>query len=227
MAERLKYFMLGLLFLVVAGVIAYDKWNTVEDPSSGKDQVAIKIDPPPVVPARPPAAEARVIPPVDPILPPDPAPISDRPAEVPPPNPAPPSPPPKPPPTRVHVVAAGETLDEIAVRYYGTIKGVARIVAANGLQDPNRISINQKLTIPDAADTARQPPAAREPRTDGGTTTVPESYRVTEGESDLYAICRRMYGAEGLSARVARVMDINGLWSANVRPGTVLRLPRD
>ena len=27
MADRVKYFLLGLLFLVVAGVIAYDKWN--------------------------------------------------------------------------------------------------------------------------------------------------------------------------------------------------------
>ncbi len=226
MAERLKYFMLGLLFLVVAGVIAYDKWNTVEDPSSGPDQVAIKIDPPPVVPPRPPAPEPQPAPTPDPVPPPNPAPVPHRPADVPAPAPVPPTPAPKPATARVHVVASGETLEEIAVRYYGTIKGVPRIVSANGLQDANRISVNQKLTIPDAEDAARQPPAAREPRRDGGA-TVPESYRVKDGESDLYAICSRMYGAEGLSARVARVMDINGLWSASVRPGTVLRLPRD
>ena len=30
MVDRIKYFLLGLLFLIVAGVIAYDRWNTDE-----------------------------------------------------------------------------------------------------------------------------------------------------------------------------------------------------
>jgi len=45
-------------------------------------------------------------------------------------------------------VAAGETLTAIARRYGVTVKA---LVEANGIEDPNRLEIGQKLTIPPKA----------------------------------------------------------------------------
>jgi LysM repeat protein len=47
----------------------------------------------------------------------------------------------------VHVVKSGETLSAIALRYGVT---VAAIQAANGIKDPNKIVVGQKLVIPKA-----------------------------------------------------------------------------
>lgn len=44
-----------------------------------------------------------------------------------------------------HTVAAGETLSTIARRYGTTIKAIA---SANGISDPNRIRVGQRLAIP-------------------------------------------------------------------------------
>ena len=46
-----------------------------------------------------------------------------------------------------------------------------------------------------------------------------------QGDGNLYAICRRLYGREGQGARVARVMELNRLYSADVKAGTLLILP--
>ncbi len=46
---------------------------------------------------------------------------------------------------RYHVVRRGETLFSIAARYGVTIR---QIVAANGLRNPNRIYVGQRLIIP-------------------------------------------------------------------------------
>lgn len=51
-------------------------------------------------------------------------------------------------PSKVHVVAAGETLAEIAARYGSNAAAVA---ATNELSNPNLIRIGQKLTIPGAS----------------------------------------------------------------------------
>ena len=56
-------------------------------------------------------------------------------------------------------------------------------------------------------------------------TEIPSTYRVKAGDKDLYQICRRFYGRAGEGARVARIMELNQLYSADVRPGTLLRLP--
>jgi LysM repeat protein len=57
-----------------------------------------------------------------------------------------PAPLPTPAPTAVvYVVRSGDTLSQIAVRYGVT---VAALVTANGLKDPNVITVGQKLVIP-------------------------------------------------------------------------------
>lgn len=55
--------------------------------------------------------------------------------------------PPTQPPERIHIVARGDTLSEIAARY-----GVSQdaIVKANGMDNPNMLYVGQKLIIPPA-----------------------------------------------------------------------------
>ena len=84
------------------------------------------------------------------------------------------------------------------------------------------IKIDQKLIIPASRETAGRPSGRS--RTAAGS-KVPSSYVVKRGDGDLYAICRKFYGAAGEGARVARIMDMNGLWSAEVATGTRLTLP--
>ena len=128
MADRVKYFLLGLLFLVVAGVIVYDRWNPVTDPPSNQEANAAsnrgtaEVGPGLRVP--------KPTPVVKPI--PMPKPI-ERPKVQPEPQPK-----PIPAPTRYHIVKRGESLESIALSYYKTRKGTAWIVAANSLANRRR-----------------------------------------------------------------------------------------
>jgi nucleoid-associated protein YgaU len=131
----------------------------------------------------------------------------------------------------VHVVRKGETLEKIALEYYRTRDGIAWIAEANSLRDVNRISANDKLIIParkemrrDGAPESGGTARGSSSRPPPSTTRIPSVYVVKKGEN-LYAICRRFYGSRGEGARVARIMEINDLWSADVRAGTKLRLP--
>jgi nucleoid-associated protein YgaU len=239
MADRVKYFLLGVLFLVVAGVIAYDRWNSAgespeiaeasgDDTTGDFDALSVRPDAPKAEPTPP--ANPSQQPQLPPELPPaggqtpptpGPAPVVPTP-EV---RPAPKPPEPKTEPARTHVIRKGETLEAIAIKYYGTREGIGWIVDANGLPNANRIFANQKLVIParkvitkergsgDAAATAKAP------------AKIPSRYTVKESDGDLYAICRRLYGTEAQGARVSRIMELNHLWSADVKAGTVLILP--
>jgi len=233
MADRVKYFLLGLLFLVVAGVIAYDRWNAAppEVADRGDDsgwEVFVGTQP------RAPSAKELSVPsnpapPVKPVTtkPPAVRPVTERP-------PVPPQPKPvvvnKPPTTvrKVHIIKAGETLESIALHYYKTRKGIQWIVDANSLKDPNRVYENQKLVIPARKVNQPKPRTPAQPRPATTPSKVPADgrYTVKSGDGDLYAICRRFYGAKGEGARVARIMELNHLWSAEVKTGTVLILPQ-
>lgn len=240
MADRVKYFLLGLLFLVVAGVIAYDRWNTVPSrPPAREDMARIILSDPPVKPKPEVQVDPVPAPPVEPVPQP-------KTPETPKTNdggakPPAPKPPPNPNPVpglrtdaRMHTVAAGETLEDISVRYYGTRRGIATIVEANQISDPDHVKVGQKLKIPAPPESGRAPggsaPVVKTPETKPGApapakTKVPRLYTVRSGDGNLYEICRRFYGTRGEAARVSRIMDLNGLWSSDVKPGTVLRLP--
>lgn len=56
-----------------------------------------------------------------------------------------------------HVVAKGDTLSEISTKYYGTVRKMQLIVAANPGLNPNSLRVGTKLTIP-AAPRAMTPP---------------------------------------------------------------------
>jgi len=230
MADRVKYFLLGLLFLVVAGVIAYDRWNSTDDSmtvadegTSGDDELDLATAPKP----RPPTPPMNIEPgpetaPAPEPLPPEPRPPVERPpAREPEPVKVAPEPAPAAPPRKVHVVRSGETLESIAQRYYKSRKGIAWIVDANELTDKNLIFVNQKLVIPARKEMKRSRSATPAKRRSG----PPSVYVVKPGETDLYAICRRFYGSRGMGARVNQVMELNHLWSAEVKPGTRLQLP--
>ena len=230
------------MFLVVAVVIAYDRWNsdpvsppTHQEASSDAGSIEIEPSPDPLPrPAPPDDGRGLSVPfppdfdePVDPAPAPGPTPPID---ERPPPRPGPEIVPPKPAPApapkeTVHVVRSGESLEVIALHYYNTRAGVAWIAEANGIRDINRIMAKQKLVIParkesvraaggEAAETGRTPRA------------VPNTYVVKSGE-DLYDIARKFYGDKGEGARVNRIMQLNHLWSADVRAGTKLVLPSE
>jgi len=244
MADRVKYFLLGLLFLVVAGVIAYDqaydRWNPDGggDPAARRDSeanrgeafVGPKPDPlivqpgpgePPASPPAPPANREPAAPVPGPQAPPPE--VRTEPV-VP---PAPPKPEPEPEkkkaPDRFHIVRSGETLEAIAMQYYKTRDGIAWIVNANAIRDPNRIHANTRLIIP-AALAARSPADTVKVATTPAT-KVPARHVVRAGDGDLYAICRRYYGAGGEGARVAEIMSLNNLFSADVAVGSEIRLP--
>ena len=55
-----------------------------------------------------------------------------------------------PPAGRVHVVAKGDTLGSIAVRYYGGLSGIKKIQEANqeALQGGDKLKLGMKLKIP-------------------------------------------------------------------------------
>jgi nucleoid-associated protein YgaU len=236
-----KYFLLGVLFLVVAGVIAYDRWNSAGEPQqdvaarpdldTGDDvDMAVQPEPLKVEPATAPnspqepprraadpAATAPAVqrqPEVQPV-PAEPTPAGAEPKVAPASSPG---------PDKTHVIKKGETLEAIAIQYYGTREGIQWIAEANRLGNANRIFANQKLIIPARKEIEKE-------RGSGGAASeksaakVPSRYRVKEGDGNLYAICRRLYGREGQGARVARIMEMNHLWSAEVKPGTLLILP--
>jgi len=167
-------------------------------PTSRKVAVPPSIDP--VSPAQNPPHVVRR----DPVVPAPPAPAS----------------------AKTHVVQSGETLERISLDYYGTVRGVAWIMEANGIENANRIFAKQKLVIPAAREgaTSTQPVARSQARTETAA-SVPSSYVVRDGDGDLYAICRRFYGGSGLPARVHQVMSLNGLWSKDVAVGARLQLP--
>jgi nucleoid-associated protein YgaU len=236
MADRVKYFLLGVLFLVVAGVIAYDRWNSAGEPQEVAERpdadtggdVDMSVGP---------RREPLVVEP-DPNQQPQPTPAalpssSQQPSQAVNPTPAPPAsretprtePKPEPPaPDKTHVIKKGETLEAIAIKYYGTREGIEWIAKANRLGNANRIFANQKLIIPARKEMPKEGASggadAAKP-----TGTVPSRYKVKDGDGDLYAICRRFYGREGQGARVARIMELNHLYSADVKIGTILILP--
>ncbi|MHC4818052.1 MAG: LysM peptidoglycan-binding domain-containing protein, partial [Planctomycetota bacterium] len=138
----------------------------------------------------------------------------------------------KPPAPKVHIIRAGETLESIALHYYKTRKGIQWIVTANKLKNPDRVYENQKLVIParkvikPKTNADATPKTQPRPATSSNQIPADGRYRVKAGDGDLYAICRRFYGSKGEGARVARIMELNHLWSADVKTGTILILPK-
>lgn len=102
----------------------------------------------------------------------------------------------------VHVVAAGDTLANIAYQYGTTVRA---LMEANDLQDPNLIYIGQRLTIPG--------------RSAGGGASSATTYTVKFGDT-LSAI------AQAFGVSLEALMQANNLTEPSlIRVGQVLRIP--
>jgi LysM repeat protein len=129
-------------------------------------------------------------------------------------TPAPPAAAPPPAPL-VHVVRAGDTVWDLALRY-GT--SVGALAAANNLANPSFIRIGQALAIPQAAPAATAPkPAATAVQPAPAPASV--THVVRTGET-LWALSAR-YGVS-----IAAIVEANGLASASfIRTGQQLMIP--
>ncbi len=187
MADRVKYFVLGLLFLVVAGVIAFDKWNGPQDNrqtlADRKGEQRDRFD---LIVGPDSGDQERDQ---------DPDHARDRDEETDPgggremddtdararehqamlrrieaekkaaaarakKNRVTPKPNVKPTPkveSKIHIVRSGDSLEKIAMKYYKSRNGIDLIVAANKLRNRNRIFANQKLIIPAVKSDGRTP----------------------------------------------------------------------
>jgi membrane-bound lytic murein transglycosylase D len=121
-----------------------------------------------------------------------------------------------------HVVTRGQTLGEIGRRY-----GVTVVVlrAANGDVNPRRLSIGQRLVIPNPARLAsRQASNSSVSSDDGGSSTLERNSGsatvvVRRGDS-LWLIARRF------SVSTHQLMEWNGLSSSTIHPGDRLEVKR-
>ncbi len=101
-----------------------------------------------------------------------------------------------------YVVSPGDTLTAIAARYGVSTSALAR---ANGISNPNRIYVGQKLVIPGASNAGSSPAAPKPPSQAPATGT----YIVQAGDT-LSKIAAR-YGTT-----VQKLMSLNGLTNPNL-----------
>ncbi|MFP4394902.1 MAG: LysM peptidoglycan-binding domain-containing protein [Anaerolineales bacterium] len=110
---------------------------------------------------------------------------------------------------QTHVVQAGENLFRIALRYGTTVERLAQV---NGITNPARIHVGQKITIPGTGEDGETPP----PSGDGATTHV-----VQAGEN-LFRIALRYNYDYFYLARY------NGITNpATIYPGQVIKIPQN
>lgn len=115
-----------------------------------------------------------------------------------------------------HTVRAGETLSEIAGEYRTSVSALARV---NGLKDPRRLRVGQRLKVPASGGSTDVVTASAESRGPQRGVAAPASVRVARGETLSHIAARH-----GVS--VADLMKLNGISNpATVRAGQVLRIP--
>lgn len=116
----------------------------------------------------------------------------------------------------IHVVRAGDTLWDIAIRYGTTVGDIA---ATNQLANPSLIRVGQALAIPQAAPSAPPPASAPATATPAPAPATSVTHIVQRGET-LWAISAR-YGVS-----IQAIVDANALASASfIRTGQQLVIP--
>lgn len=119
--------------------------------------------------------------------------------------------------THTYTVRRGDSLSRIARVECGDSGMVKRIMALNGITNPDRIREGQALRLPGAGAPVASAKAARTPAAPSNST-----YVVQAGDS-LSAISQRTLGT---SRRWEELMALNGISNpASIQPGQVLKLP--
>jgi len=163
----------------------------------------------------------------------DPTGARPRPQEVAGPSPAaalptagPPKPAAMPPPeVRFHDVRPGESLSEIAHRYYGDIRLTDELAQVNGIDDPDDLRAGHRLRVPQAAELAPGQQLAT-PRPPDAPVPAYGSYRIMPGDS-LSSIARRcLRSADRWRHLYELNRDVIGD-PDNIRVGTVIMIPAD
>jgi len=115
-----------------------------------------------------------------------------------------------------YVVRSGDTLSHIAQRCGSTVAALAR---ANGLADPGRLRVGQRLVLPATAAAVPAPAPTAAPTV--APTTAATAGRVVVAAGDTVSAIAARAGVP-----VAAVLTANGLAATSViRPGQVLAVP--
>ena len=107
----------------------------------------------------------------------------------------------------IYTVKSGDTLSSIAAKYGITYQALA---SYNGISNPNKISVGQKLKIPKQGAKASQSAATS------------STYTVKRGDT-LYGIALNQLGR---GSRYPEIVKLNGLTSTTIYPGQKLKLPQ-
>ena len=103
----------------------------------------------------------------------------------------------------VYTVKSGDTLSSIAKKYGTTYQ---KLAAYNGISNPNRISVGQKIKIPG---------------TEKAEAKAERTYTVVKGDS-LWGIAQKLLGK---GSRYTEIKTLNGLKSNTITAGQVLTIP--
>jgi nucleoid-associated protein YgaU len=123
---------------------------------------------------------------------------------------------------RAHVVAAGETLETISTRYYGTVQHAGAIARANPLMSPTRLIAGREIRVPVDPENVQ-----------GVVVGVGEGASAADGVSEyvvqkgdsLARIAKRLYQDESLSDMIYQANRDRLRSPQQIREGQTLRIP--
>ncbi|MFH0947231.1 MAG: LysM peptidoglycan-binding domain-containing protein [Planctomycetota bacterium] len=123
-----------------------------------------------------------------------------------------------------YAVKKGDTLGSIAKELFGSVRYLDELRKANEDVDPSRLQIGQVLNVPDLGGGSARPGSVSEPEEPAATGKA--TYKVKKGDT-LFGISRAVFGT---SARWRDILAVNAEILSdpnNLKPGTLLTLPRD
>ena len=137
--------------------------------------------------------------------------------------------PPPAPRARTHVVKKGETLFDIARKYYGSTRNWQKIQEANRTKvpDPRKLKIGIRPTIPPEVPVLdKRPTAPAPPTADRTTTGSARTYTVKPGDN-FSKIAKAHYGTQ-TKWRLIFEANRDRIADPNILPvGTVLIIPKE
>jgi LysM repeat protein len=193
------------IHVVVIASVAVQGCTTQRRPDINENIDAVE---PPPAPEMPPM--------VEPVAPPQAAPVVFQPKAVQP--PAAPAPvPAAPADSKVYVVQNGDSLSKIAAKHNCR---TAELQELNGIKDANKIRIGQKLLLPDGSKASTSPAAASQAKASPAAPAAgPGEYIVQKGDA-LSKIAAKN------GCRTKELMELNGIKDANkIVVGQKLKLP--